>query len=594
MVTARRLAPGRSRPQVVGFDDLLELSTNLRWTWQTRTRSLFARLDPAASPSALEWPRRLLLGLGRATVEERLASDPDLAALAAAVVENAAAYEANGPRTWFPEAHRKDRKFEVAYFAAEFALTDSLPIYAGGLGAVAGEFLKSASALGVHVVGVGLLYRETSHQWLDESGVQQESWEVLSFDRLPVELAHDSEGRPVRVKVRLPGRDVVAQVWTVLVGRNRLYLLDTDVRQNRRSDRVITARLYGGDQETRIQQELVLGFGGVRALAALGHEPEMAHLNEGHAAFAGLERIRQTMSGEGLSFDEARLAAAPGLLFTTHTPVAAGHDYFPPDLAGRYLAPYASSLGIELEALLSLGRYRPEDPGDSFCPTVLAIRLAGARNGVSRLHGAVTREQWGGLWPRLPLSEVPIGYVTDGIHFKSWISSEIEELVDRQLGPNWKTTPGSPESWRQLIGAVDKGLWDARRRARSRLIEFTRVHQKEQLARRGAPEEQLAATDTLLDPTRSPSASSGDSSPTSGLLCSSATPSAWQVSSLTRTALCRSSSPAKLTPATSSENSCCARSSSSPGKDGCSIGSCSWRTSTSPWTGSSPRAWTSG
>ncbi|MGP8149318.1 MAG: alpha-glucan family phosphorylase [Acidimicrobiales bacterium] len=498
-ITARRSAPKRSRQQVVGFEDLLDVATNLRWTWQARTRGLFARLDPAAGSSALEWPLRLLTGLGRAAVEERLASDPDLAALAAAVVENATAYEANHTRNWFPQTHRKDRGFEVAFFAAEFALTDSLPVYAGGLGAVAGEFLKSASALGVPLVGVGLLYRETSHQWLDASGLQQESWEVLDFERLPIELALDAMGRPVRVKVPLPGRDVVAQVWTVLVGRNRLYLLDTDLKPNRRTDRHITARLYGGDQETRIQQELVLGVGGVRALSSLGHEAEIAHLNEGHSAFAALERIRQVMSRDRLSFAEARVAAAPGLLFTTHTPVAAGHDYFPAELANRYLAPYASLLGVDLETLSSLGRYRPDDPLDTFCPTVLALRLSGARNGVSRLHGAVTRNQWGGLWPRLPSGEVPIGYVTNGIHFKSWISTEVEVLLDRQLGPNWKTTPGSPASWKQLMGTEDEGLWDARCRARARLIEFTRVRRNEQLARRGADATRLAATDALLD-----------------------------------------------------------------------------------------------
>jgi starch phosphorylase len=461
---------------------------------------LFARLDPAAGSSALEWPRRLLLGLGRATVEARLAADPDLAALARAVVDNAVSYEANGTKTWFPQAHRKDRRFEVAYFAAEFALTDSLPVYAGGLGAVAGEFLKSASALGLGLVGVGLLYRETSHQWLDEAGLQQESWEVLDFGRLPIEVARDATGRPARVTVPMPGREVAAQVWTVLVGRNRLYLLDTDVKPNGRADRAITARLYGGDNETRIQQELVLGIGGVRALSVLGHEPDLAHLNEGHSAFAALERISEAMARDDLSFAEARVAAAPGLLFTTHTPVAAGHDYFAPELANRYLEPYASLLGIDLETLCSLGRYRPDDPLDSFCPTVLALRLAGARNGVSRLHGEVTRDQWGGLWPRLPLNEVPIGHVTNGVHFKSWISTEIEDLLDHQLGPRWKTTPGSPEAWKALAAAEDEALWKARCRARARLIEFTRGRRNEQMARRGATAELLSATASLLDP----------------------------------------------------------------------------------------------
>jgi starch phosphorylase len=462
-------------------------------------RTLFARLDPSAGPSALEWPLRLLTGLGQATVEERLASDPDLASLAAAVVKDATSYNTNLTKTWFPQTHRKDRGFEVAFFAAEFALTDSLPVYAGGLGTVAGEFLKSASALGVPLVGIGLLYRETLHQWLNDAGLQQESWEALDFEQLPIELARDGLGRPVLVKVPLPRRNVVAQVWTVPVGRNRLYLLDTDIRQNRRADRQITGRLYGGDQETRIQQELVLGIGGVRGLAALGHEPEMAHLNEGHTAFAALERIRMVMQRDGLSFAEARVAAAPGLLFTTHTPVAAGHDYFPTELVNRYLAPYARLLGTDLETLCSLGRYRPDDPLDSFCPTVLALRLAGAANGVSRLHGRVTRDQWGGLWPRLPLNEVPIGHVTDGVHFRSWISSEIEEVLDRQLGPLWRTTPGSSSSWQPLIGADDEALWNVKCRARARLIEFTRVRRHEQLARRGAAAARLAAADVLLD-----------------------------------------------------------------------------------------------
>jgi len=499
-VAARRSAPKPSRRQVVEFEDLLGVATNLGWTWHARTRALFAALDPSASPSALEWPRRLLLGLGPAEVERRLASDPDLAARAAAVIDAAARREQDRTKTWFPRTHRKDRRFEAALFSTEFALTDSLPIYAGGLGTVAGEFLKSASSLGVPLVGVGLLYRETSHQWLDEGGWQQESWEVLDFDQLPIELAHDAAGRPVRVPVELPGRDLITQVWTVLVGRTRLYLLDTDVAQNRRSDREITARLYGGDQETRIQQELVLGIGGVRALAALGHDPDIAHLNEGHSAFAALERIRLVMARDRLPFAEARLVAAPGLLFTTHTPVAAGHDYFPAELANRYLARFASLLEIDLETLGSLGRYRPEDPTDSFCPTVLALRLAGAANGVSRLHGRVTRDQWGGLWPRLPLKEVPIGHVTDGVHFKSWISNDIEELLDLELGLGWRTTPGSPDSWMPLIGAEDEHLWKAKCRARARLIEFTRTRRNEQLARRGADEERLATTETLLDP----------------------------------------------------------------------------------------------
>ncbi len=442
----------------------------------------------------------MLYALGRTAVEQRLASDPELAALAAQVVADAVVYETVGSRTWFSQAHARTGPLSVAYFAAEFALTDSLPLYAGGLGAVAGEQLKSASALGVPLVGVGLLYRETSHQWLDDDGYQQESWEVLDSSRLAVEVARDSLGRPLQVTVPFPGRDVIAQVWTAPVGRNRLFLLDTAVSRNDRSDRRITARLYGGDDETRIQQELVLGIGGVRALAALDNDPDVLHLNEGHTAFAALERIRRVMARDGLSFAEARIAAAPGLVFTTHTPVAAGHDYFANDLAQEYIRPYVPLLGADLETLTGLGRFRPDDPSDTFCPTVLAIRLAGARNGVSRLHGEVTRRQWGGLWPRLPPKEVPIGHVTNGIHYQSWISAEMNELLDRQLASDWRSTPGEPATWRRLLDADDHELWAAKCQARARLVEFARARRRGQLARRGADPERLAAIDTLLDP----------------------------------------------------------------------------------------------
>ena len=420
--------------------------------------ALFAGLAPAAEPSALEWPRRLLTGLGRGRGGAAARVRPGSRGARRLGRRERDLLPGEPPKTWFPQTHRKDRTFEVAFFAAEFALTDSLPVYAGGLGAVAGEFLKSASAVGVAVVGVGLLYRETSHQWLDDTGLQQESWEVLDFERLPIELAHDAMGRPVRVKVPLPGREVVAQVWTVLVGRNRLYLLDTDIRPNRRSDRRITARLYGGDQETRIQQELVLGIGGVRALAALGHEPEMAHLNEGHSAFAALERIRQVDVPRWVLLCRGpRWRRRPGC-FSRRTPL-----WPPVTTTSRPSWPIGTSrrtpalLGIDLETLSALGRYRPDDPFDSFCPTVLALRLAGARNGVSRLHGAVTRDQWGGLWPRLPLNEVPIGHVTNGIHFKSWISTEIEELLDSRLGPSWKSTPGIPGLMEAAAGDRGRG-----------------------------------------------------------------------------------------------------------------------------------------
>lgn len=500
-MTAFRTPLRHRTARPVAYEDLLRVAENLRWTWNTRARALFTALDPASALTSCEHPHQLLVALGRSTVEERLAADPDLAAAARAVVDDAARYQSRRSRTWFARRQGRSASLQIAYFAAEFALTDSLPMYAGGLGAVAGEQLKSASALGVPLVGVGLLYRETSHQWLDDDGFQQESWEVLDFSKLAVEEARDPLGRPVQVSVPLPGRDVRAQVWTVAVGRNRLYLLDTSLRRNDRADRRITARLYGGDEHTRIQQELVLGIGGVRALAALGLEPDLLHLNEGHTAFAALEQIRRVMARDGLTFAEARLAAAPSVLFTTHTPVAAGHDYFPGELVEAYLRPYVPLLGVDLETLTGLGRFHPADPADSFCPTVLAMRLAGARNGVSRLHGDVTRRQWAGLWPRLPATEVPIGHVTNGIHFQSWISPEFDQLLDQQLDPDWRTTPGDAASWKRLLDLDDRAVWDAKRVARARLVDVARSRRLEQLARRGRRmvDEEATPAD-LLDP----------------------------------------------------------------------------------------------
>ena len=439
---------------LVTFTDLVALAENLRWTWHMDARALFQGLFADATPGQLEWPLRLLHEAGPESIDARLQADPALAALARDVVDDRTDYLGEAPATWFPTTHDA-AGLEVAFLAAEFALTDSLPIFAGGLGAIAGEQLKSASALGVPLVGVGLLYRESSRQRLDALGGQRETWEVLDPSELPVSLVRGVDGEPVTVDVPFPGRDVVAQLWTAPVGRTWLYLLDTDVPQNLPADRAITARLYGGDLETRIQQELVLGIGGLRALGRVGHRPTVLHLNEGHTAFAALQLIAQVERRNDVPFEVARRIAAAQLVFTTHTPVSAGHDYFPPALAGPYLAPYAELLGIGLDDLLSLGRYRPEDPEDTFCPTVLALRLADARNGVSRLHGAVTRQQWGGLWPRLPTDEVPITHVTNGVHLQSWITPEIDRLLDRQLGAEWRRVPGEPESWASMLDADD-------------------------------------------------------------------------------------------------------------------------------------------
>ena len=479
------------------YEDLLEVALNLRWTWKVDARGLFAKLDPTASPGALEWPQQLLLGLGRERVTTILEHDPPIAELAARVVADFRSYQRSGARTWFATTHREHRDLVVAYFAAEYSLTDSLPIFAGGLGTVAAEHLKASSALGVPLVGVGLLYRGTSHQWLDRDGRQHEAWDMTSPEKMPIELARDAKGRAVQVAVTLPGRDIQVAVYRAEVGRNQLFLLDSAVATNREADRTLTTRLYDSDAETRLAQELILGVGGVRALAALSIEPDVLHLNEGHCAFALIERARRVMATESLSFDEALAAVRPGVLFTTHTPVAAGHDYFAADLARRFLGPYAAQVGVSEESLLALGRVNPDWSGDSFCPTVFAMRLAGHRNGVSRLHGRVTRDQWAVLWPRLPVDEVPIGHVTNGVHLESWTTERFSELLTTSVGPQWRTTPGDPVMWSTLRDADDVELWRVKNDARAHLVEFARRRARKDLARRNAPSERVAAVSVL-------------------------------------------------------------------------------------------------
>jgi starch phosphorylase len=491
-------APGGAvRKSLATYENLLDVALNLRWTWKIDARRLFAKLDPTASPGALEWPQQLLLGLGRDRVTALINGDPEIAGLATRVVDDHRSYQRSTARTWFSTTHREHRDLVVAFFAAEYSLTDSLPIYAGGLGTVAAEHLKASSALGVPLVGVGLLYRGTSHQWLDREGRQHEAWDMMSPRKMPIELARDRQGRAVEVSVNLPGRDIRVAVYRAQVGRNQLFLLDSAVTTNSEADRSLTTRLYDSNAETRLAQELILGVGGVRALAALSIEPHVLHLNEGHSVFALLERTRRAMAQEGLSFDEALAVVRPGVLFTTHTPVAAGHDYFAPDLARRFLDPYANQLGVSVESLVALGRVNPEWSGDSFCPTVFAMRLAGHRNGVSRLHGRVTREQWGLLWPRLPVDEVPIGHVTNGVHLESWTTELFSELLTSTVGAQWRTTPGDPVMWSTLVNADDVQLWRVKNAARKQLVEFARRRARKDLARRNAPSERVAAVSVL-------------------------------------------------------------------------------------------------
>jgi len=352
-------------------------------------------------------------------------------------------------------------------------------------------------------VGVGLLYQQGYfQQYLNQAGWQQEVYEDNHFDNLPLTLEKDAEGAPVMIDVQFPGRKVIAQIWRAQVGRVPLYLLDTNVPQNvRPQDRDITDQLYGGDQDLRVKQEILLGIGGYRALKALGLSPCVYHMNEGHSAFLSLEHIRQLMVEHQLSFAEAREIASTGFVFTTHTPVPAGHDRFPSSLMQHYFGDFATQeLGLSWHEFMALGRENPFDQNEPFCMTVLAIRLSAYTNGVSALHGEVTRQMWQGIWPGVPQQEIPISHVTNGIHILSWISRDMKALFDRYLGPRWREEPGDKAAWHHAAEIATDELWRTHERRRERLVAFARRRLREQLERRGASSSDIRAADEVLDP----------------------------------------------------------------------------------------------
>jgi starch phosphorylase len=481
------------------LERLRDLAYNLRWAWDQDTIAVLRRLDGELWEATGHNPVLMLGRIDQAQLDVVAADEGFLGELER-VSRDFDIYMA-GRATWFGRTHGLVERPLAAYFSAEFGVTECLSIFAGGLGILAGDHLKSASDLGIPLVGVGLLYQQGYfRQYLNEAAWQQEAYEDNDFHNLPLTLEHQADGTPVTVSVAYPGRKVLAQVWRAQVGRVTLYLLDANVHANAPADRDITDQLYGGDLEMRLKQEMLLGIGGCLALDVLGLEPSVYHMNEGHAAFLALERIRRLMGTHHLSFAEAREAAAAGLIFTTHTPVPAGHDSFPPDLMDRHFAEYARGLGLSRQAFLALGRRNPDDDSEPFCMTILALRLAASSNGVSRLHGQVSRQMWQGLWPGVPEDEVPIGHVTNGVHFRSWISREMDQLYDRYLGVRWRDEPADQTVWEQAGRIPTEELWRTHERRRERLVSFVRRRLRTQLERRGATQAEVDLADAVLDP----------------------------------------------------------------------------------------------
>ncbi|MDN5344452.1 MAG: glycogen phosphorylase, partial [Clostridia bacterium] len=477
---------------------LAELACNLYWPRYREAADLFRRLDPGLWEAVVGNPI-LFLRLLRAERLQARAGDPAFTGEVDRIGQDYRAY-LEGPLAGGQEQGLTDRPL-IAYFSAEFGLSPALPIYAGGLGILAGDHLKSASDLGLPLVGVGLLYREGYfRQRLDYQGWQQEIYPASNFFDLPLELERQADGSPRTVQIAFPDREVWVQVWRARVGRLNLYLLDADCPDNREDDRRISDRLYGGDLEKRIQQEILLGIGGVRALVALGLEPTICHLNEGHSAFLALERVRYLKEKYNLDFAAAAELAASGHIFTTHTPVAAGIDLFPPYLMDKYFTEYYQSLGLSRQKFLGLGRKDPYNQQEPFNMAVLALHLSSWANGVSNLHGRTARRMWQSLWSEVPEEELPIRAITNGVHTLTWVGDRLSTLYDRYMGPAWRDDPAGEASWAGIASIPARELWQAHEEQRAELVGYARRKLAGQLAARGAGRQEIAAASEVLHP----------------------------------------------------------------------------------------------
>ena len=477
---------------------LLEIAYNLRWCWQGDAQQLFRRLDPDGWERHYHNPVGMLGDIAQERLAAMAADEGFISHMNRSYQDLQAYLDEPG---WWHKAYGGDGKPLVAYFSAEFGISECLPIYSGGLGVLAGDHLKSASELGIPLVGVGLMYQQGYfRQRLNADGWQLELFPRNDFHNLPTTLVRTESGEPLLIDIDMPGHTMKAQVWRLRVGRIELLLLDANVPDNVPEDRHITAQLYGGDQENRVRQEIVLGLGGVRMLRALGYAPKAFHMNEGHSAFLGLERIRMLMAEQGVSFDEAREAVVASNIFTTHTPVPAGNDAFEPWLIDKYFSDYWPQLGLSREQFLALGRQEPNNKDEPMNLTVLALRLSGHRNGVSRLHGAVSRRLWAGVWPGVPTGELPVRHITNGVHTPSWISHDLAELYHRYLGPGWHEKPADIAVWKNVNHIPDTELWRTHARRRERLVAFARRHLARQLSRRGASAAEMAGAEEVLDP----------------------------------------------------------------------------------------------
>lgn len=479
---------------------LKEVAQNLWYSWNWDAVMLFSRMDPTLWEQSGFNPLRML-GMMSTDQLARLAADDSYVARVRRVRAEMEKYLSG--RSWADESlgngDKPDPDFLVAYFSTEYGIDKSLPIYSGGLGVLSGDHLKSASDLGVPLVGVGLLYQKGYfRQYLNLDGWQQEEYPDNDWYNMPVSQEIGPDGAQVTVTVDLAGESVVAAVWRAQVGRTALYLLDTNLPVNSPAAREVTSTLYGGDREMRIRQEIVLGIGGVRALAAMNLSPTVYHMNEGHSAFLAIERIRQVMSRHGVSRETAMEYVISTNVFTTHTPVPAGNEKFDNGLMRRYVERYSNEIGLSWPQFDALGKFSGAQ--DQFGMTVFALRTSGFANAVSRLHGTVSRHMWKDIWPGLDEAEVPITHVTNGIHTRTWVSPEIDNLLDMYLGPRYKEHPEDPEVWQRVRSIPGSEMWRVHMTRKERLMFYVRKHLKKQMMRQGASAVSVAAVEDVLNP----------------------------------------------------------------------------------------------
>ena len=482
------------------LEPLLEITKNFWWCWNQKAVNLLRTIDIDNYDEKDHNPIRILGESSQECFYNMLHDDAAMMNLAE-VYDEFKTYM--NQETWYAslDDSQKTENEKIAYFSFEYGLHESLPNYSGGLGILSGDHLKSASDLGLPFIAVGLLYRKGYfRQYLNADGWQQEYDIENDFFNLALEKVLDSNGETMKVDVDLPGRKVYAQIWKANVGRIQLYYLDANIEENSVEDRDITAQLYGGNLETRIQQEILLGIGGIKALKKLGIKPTIYHMNEGHSAFLSLERIRQLMIDDKLDRKTAREVVFSSNVFTTHTPVPAGNDVFPIEMMQKYFVDYIKQIDMSMEEFLKLGKIDPNNQKEDFCMTVLALNLSAENNGVSELHGHVSREMWKDIWKGVPAKELPIDSITNGIHTLSWISFDMQNLLDRYLGPRWRTKPLEYGIWERVQRIPDAELWRTHERRKERLIDFCRERLKAQIINRGFTKNEINHAEQILTP----------------------------------------------------------------------------------------------